>query len=320
MSGVALITGISGQDGSYLAESLLADGWEVHGTIRNASLGCAEHLAGELQLHDGDLLEPGFARAALERSRAQQVYHLASPTFVADSWRDPRGTLAAVAGVTAELLEAVRAVDPATRVLVACSREIFGDAAVSPQSEDTACVPSSPYGVAKLAAHRLVGVTRARYELHASSAILFNHESPRRSSQFVTRKITRAAAAISLGLEHELVLGDLDAVRDWSAALDVVGGLRLMLDAPAGGDYVLASGVAHTVGDWVRAAFERAGVEVEGHVRVDQDLVRPREHADPVGDPARAREQLGWRAETSFAELVAEMVDADLEELERRGL
>ncbi|GAC1438862.1 MAG: GDP-mannose 4,6-dehydratase [Solirubrobacteraceae bacterium] len=309
----ALITGIAGQDGSSLAESLLGDGWQVHGLVRSRErLGNIAPLADRLTLHEGDMLEPGVLRSAVERAAPAQIFHMASPTFVPDSWLDPAGTMRAVAGSVAELLEVVRASCPAARVLIASSREIYGDVPHSPQDEQTPCRPTSPYGVAKLAAHELTRVLRAQHGLHVSSAILFNHESPRRPANFVTRKITRAAAAISLGQADELVLGDLDVVRDWSAASELMRGCRLMLEQPEPGDYVLASGVGHSVGDFVRTAFDRVGVQVDGHLKIDQRFVRRREQAAPIGNPALARERLGWQPRVGFQELVAEMVDADL--------
>jgi len=312
----ALITGITGQDGSYLAEQLVADGYAVHGIVRSTSslanlAGIGEHLT----LHEGDLGDPRILRRALEESTPDEIYHLAAPTFVPDSWLDPSGTVRAIAVETAELLEAVRALSPAARLVVASSREIFGSPPSSPQDESTPCHPRTPYGVAKLAVHQLVGLVRDRHRLHASSAILFNHESVRRPVHFVTRKVTRAAAAISLGLEDELVLGNLAAVRDWSAAADVVAGLRLMAGLDEAGDFVLASGVGHSVGDLVRVAFACVDLDPAVYVRIDDDLRRPVEPVDPIGDPRRARELLGWSATTSFEELIGQMVRADLASL-----
>jgi GDPmannose 4,6-dehydratase len=231
---------------------------------------------------------------------------------VPDSWALAAATMQAIATLTGELIDAVRDHVPRARVVVATSREIFGSGAPSPQREDTPCAPSSPYGVAKLAAHQLVGLLRAHDGMHLCSAILFNHESPRRDPRFISRKVTRAAAAISLGRQDELTLGDTEAVRDWSAAGDIVRGLRLMAAAPEPDDYVFASGVGRTVRELVDVAFACVGLEAERHLRVDAALVRPREHAAAIGDAARARERLGWRAETSFEELIAAMVAADL--------
>ena len=305
----ALITGITGQDGSYLAEALLARGYEVVGMARSAS-----SVAG-VALLEGDLLAPATVHAAVAAAEPDEIYHLAAPTFVPDSWKDPTTTVQAIAGGTATLLAAVIAAAPAARVVVASSGEIFGDAGESPQRESTPMRPASPYGVATLAADGLVGALRARHGLHLSSAIAYNHESPRRPERFLPRKVTRAAAAIALGRREEVVLGDLDAVRDWSDARDVVRGIHLMAGAEEPGDYVLASGIGRTVRELVEVAFAHAGVDPEGRVRVDDALVRPREPWPQVGDPTRARERLGWTPEYEFAQTIGEMVDADLAEL-----
>jgi GDPmannose 4,6-dehydratase len=311
----ALITGVSGQDGSYLAELLLDEGLELHGIVREHADGDSPNLAnvsGSLALHDGDLLERGTLRSIIAETSPDEIYHLAAPAFVPDSWEAVAGTLQGIATLTGELIDAVRDLAPHARVVVATSREIFGADAPSPQREDTAANPSSPYGVAKLAAHQLVGLLRAHNGLHLSSAILFNHESPRRQRQFLSRKVTAAAAAISLGRQSELTLGDLDAVRDWSAARDVVSGLRLMAAAPAPGDYVFASGVGRTVRDLVDVAFACVGLDAAAHLRVDPALVRAPEASPAVGDSGRARAQLGWSPQTSFEDLIAEMIAADL--------
>jgi GDPmannose 4,6-dehydratase len=310
----ALITGITGQDGSFLAELLLDKGYEVTGMVRERArgLGCSEHLRGRLGLLDGELLDGESLRAAIAQARPAELYHLAAPSFVPDSWLRPRETLAAIAGSAAAILEAVRELDPTVRVFMAASGAMFGDAPESPQNEDTPRRPANPYAVAKLAAHELLGAIRARDGVHASSAILFNHESERRPERFVTRRVSRGAAAISLGLQQELVLGDLGAVRDWSFAGDVMEGAWLMLQQQAPGDYVLASGVGRTVADFVAAAFEYLGLDPERYVRVDQTLVRPPEITPSVGDPTRARERLGWLPAVSFEALVRRMVDADL--------
>jgi GDPmannose 4,6-dehydratase len=314
----ALITGLTGQDGSFLAEQLLADGYEVIGLVREepgAGLGCAEHLHDDVQRIDGDLLTPETLVSAIREVAPDELYHLAAPTFVPESWQDPAQTMTAIAGGTATLLQAVGAHSPHTRVLVAGSGEMFGDAPESPQREDTPCRPRTPYAAAKLAAHQLVGLMRGHTGVFACSAILFNHESERRSPSFVTRKITRAAASIKLGLSDELTLGDTSATRDWSFAPDVMRGCRLMLGHEQAGDYVLASGVGHTVQDLLRVAFGHAGLDPADHVRTDPDLVRAPETTAPVGDPGRARTELGWAPTLTFEQLVARMVDADLAEL-----
>jgi GDPmannose 4,6-dehydratase len=313
----ALITGISGQDGSFLAELLLEKGYEVTGVARDPErLGCSEHLRCRVGLLHGDLLEPATLREAIEHARPHEIYHLAAPSFVPASWERPQETILAIAGSTTAILEAVRELDPSMRVFVPASATIFGDASESPQREDTPCRPITPYGVARLASHQLVGLLRARDGLHASSGIVFNHESERRPARFVTRKITRAAAAISLGLEHELTLGDTSAVRDWSFAGDIVYGAWLMLQQEHPGDYVLASGVAHTVADFAHAAFACVDLDAERYLRVDSALVRPAEKVPSVGDPTRARERLGWAPRVGFQELVQRMVRADLAALQ----
>ena len=314
----ALITGITGQDGSFLAELLLQKGYKVTGMIRGeegAPLGCSEHLRGQIQLVRGDLLEPETLHGALARVRPREIYHLAAPSFVPASWERPGETIRAIAGSCAAILEAVREIDRDMRVFVSCSGAIFGEAPESPQREDTPCRPTSPYAIAKLAGHELVGALRAHDGLHASSGIAFNHESERRPERFVTRRVTRAAAAISLGLQQELTLGSLDAVRDWSFAGDIVEAAWLMLQQDQPADYVLASGVPHTVAELARTAFACLDLDIECHLRVDAARVRASEPTPSIGDPSRAREQLGWRARMSFEQLVQRMVQADLQAL-----
>ena len=305
----ALITGITGQDGSYLCELLRGRGYEVVGMVRAAS-----QAPDGVPTVQGDLGDLPSLRAAVLETAPDELYHLAAPTFVPASWKDPAGTLALVAGATATLLLAAREVGGA-RVLVASSGEIFGAARVSPQNEDTPMRPRSPYGVAKVAAFGLVDTLRAKHGMHASSAIAYNHESPRRPERFLPRKVTRAAASIKLGLQDELVLGDLSAVRDWSHARDVVRAYQLMLAQDEPGDLVLASGVGRTVRELVDAAFAVVGLDPEPYLRVDDRLVRPSERTPPVGDITRARERLGWEPETSFEAMIEEMVRADLAEL-----
>jgi GDPmannose 4,6-dehydratase len=328
----ALITGVTGQDGSFLVELLLDRGYAVTGVVRDAaamestgdpargaSLGCSEHLRAQIELVHGDLLAPETLRAVLERVRPHELYHLAAPSFVPASWDRPEETVRAIVGSTAAILEAVRELDSSTRVFVPASGAIFGDAPECPQREDTPCRPLTPYAVARLAAHQLVGLLRERDGLHASSGIVFNHESERRPERFVTRRITRAAAAISLGLQQELTLGDLSAVRDWSFAGDIVRGAWLMLQQEHPDDYILASGAPHTVADFARAAFACVGLDAERHLRVDPALVRPAEITPSVGDPSRARARLGWTPQVDFQQLVERMVAADLRELGKTG-
>ena len=314
----ALITGITGQDGSFLAELLLARGYAVTGVMREdpgESLGSSEHLRGRVRLVHGELLEPDTLRAAIELVRPREIYHLAAPSFVPTSWLRPGETMRAIVGSCAAILEAVREIDREMRVFVSASGAMFGETSESPQREDTPCKPTNPYAIAKLAAHQLVGALREHDGLHASSGVTFNHESERRPERFVTRKVTRAAAAISLGQQHELTLGTLEAVRDWSFAGDIMQAAWLMLQQEHSDDYVLASGVGHTVAELAQAAFACVGLEAERYVRVDPELVRPVERTPSLGDPAKARSELGWKPTLSFEQLIERMVQADLRSL-----
>jgi GDPmannose 4,6-dehydratase len=316
----ALITGISGQDGSFLAELLLEKGYAVtgfvHGDPRERSLGCSEHLRERLALLGGDLLEPASLRTAVEQAQPHELYHLASPSFIPASWERPADTMRAIVGSTAVLLEAVRDSDSRVRVWVAASGAIFGDVHHSPQDESTPCRPTSPYAIGKLASHQLVGAMRTHDGLYACSGIVFNHESERRPPRFVTRTVTRAAAQIKLGLAGEVRLGDLGAVRDWSFAGDVMYGAWLMLQQEQPEDYVLASGIGHTVAELTETAFAYVGLEAERYVRVDEKLMREPERTTSVGDPRKASERLGWQPRLNFEQLVERMVDADLRELQ----
>lgn len=318
----ALITGLTGQDGSFLAEELLERGYRVSGLVRGEperSLGCSEHLRGRVELVRGDVLEADTLHAAIAGTAAGEIYHLAAPSFVPASWERPAEALAAIAGSTAAILTAVRELERPVRVFVAASGAIFGDAPEAPQREDTPCRPGSPYAIAKLAAHQLAGRMRERDGLHASSGITYNHESERRPAQFVTRRITHAVAAIALGRQDELQLGALDAVRDWSFAGDVMHAAWLMLQQEQPGDYVLASGVGHTVAEFAQAAFACVELDAERYVHVDQTLVRAPEATPSIGDPRKAREGLGWEPQVSFEQLVERMVRADLRALEATG-
>jgi GDPmannose 4,6-dehydratase len=319
------VTGITGQDGSFLAELLLKQGYRVTGVVRDRSqrwgpteqpLGCSEHLRGQLELVEGDLLEPASLHDVIEEVRPSEIYHLAAPSFVPASWERPGETLRAIVSSTTAILEAVRKIAPDTRVFVSASGAMFGETDESPQREDTRCRPASPYAIAKLAAHQLVGALRVHDGLHVSSGIVFNHESERRPERFVTRRITRGAAAISLGLAQELTLGSLDAVRDWSFAGDIVRGAWLMLQQEQPEDYVLASGVPRTVTEFAQAAFACVDLDADHYLRVDPALVRPPESTPSVGDPSKARERLGWEPLLSFGELVERMVQADLRALQ----
>jgi GDPmannose 4,6-dehydratase len=301
----ALVTGIAGQDGSYLAELLLGHGYEVFGTV----LGSPERLPDGVQLVDD-------AAQAIREVKPDETYHLASASFVPASWEDPVGTSRLAAESAAGLLDALRREHPEGRFLNAASAEIFGVPRETPQTEETPVRPITPYGAGKAFAHFLTGAFRRRYGLHASSAILFNHESERRPEQFLTRKVSRGAAAVSLGLEQELRLGDLTAKRDWGYAPDYVRAMWLMLQADEPDDYVVATGEAHTVEEFVAAAFERVGLDWREHVRHDESLSRgSADSPELVGDPTRIRERLGWEPEVRFGELVTRLVDADVEDL-----
>ena len=316
----ALITGIAGQDGSYLAERLLADGYEVVGFDRLPSAGEAQNLvavADQIEYVEGDLLEVGSLRNLIVASGVDEIYHLAAPTFVPDSWDDPSATMAAIVGSTAEILAAALAVAARPKVWVSASAEVFGDTDISPQNEESPMRPRSPYGVAKLAALGLVRTMRKHHGLFACAGILFNHESPRRPPHFLPRKVTRGAAAIALGQQDELVLGDLTAERDWSDARDIVSAIVLAMRAEEPSDYVLASGEGRSVGQLVEAAFAAAGIAdlSDSSIRVDPAFVRPPEPIAPVGDASRAQRELGWKREITFEQMIGEMVEADLAEL-----
>jgi GDPmannose 4,6-dehydratase len=302
-----------------MAELLLERGYTVTGLVRGAperSLGCSEHLREQLGMVHGDLLDPKTLRAAIEQSGPTEIYHLGAPSFVPASWERPREALSAIAGSTAALLEIVREISPDTRVFVAASGAMYGEAPESPQRESTPCRPTTPYAIAKLAAHRLVGAMREHDGLYACSGIVFNHESERRPERFVTRRITRGAAEIALGLREDLTLGSLEAVRDWSFAGDIVRGAWLMLQQERPDDYVLASGVPHTVAEFAQAAFACVDLDAERYLRVDPALVRPPESTPSVGDPSKARKGLGWEPLLSFSQLIERMVRADLRSLQ----
>jgi GDPmannose 4,6-dehydratase len=315
---VALITGITGQDGGYLAEQLLAEGVAVHGLVHEHDLGRADLLSRcpTVTLHSGDLTdEPSLARI-LTACEPDEVYNLAGISSVAFSWQHPVATADVTALGAARLLEHVwqlqERLGRQVRFVQATSAEIFGDAAVAPQDESTPVRPSTPYGASKAFAHHLVGVYRGR-DVHAVSAILYNHESPRRPPSFVSRKISRAAARISGGLEHELVLGNLEARRDWGWAPDYVNAMVLAARHTRAADYVIASGSAHSIREFAAAAFARANVpDWKTLVRVDPSLVRPAEAAVQVGDATLASTQLGWSPTVDFLGIVHRMVDADL--------
>jgi GDPmannose 4,6-dehydratase len=317
----ALITGIGGQDGSYLAELLLGHGYDVVGIVPRLDTPY-ESLAGvrdRVELLQVDLLDEVALGHALREHAPREVYNLASPSFVPMSWNQPVRTAEfAAVGVTA-LLEAIRAVDPAIRVYQASSSEIFGEPTVVPQTEETPLHPVTPYGVAKAYGHFIVGSYRRRYGLHASCGILYNHESPRRPVDFLPSKVAHAAAAISLGIQDELMLGELHAQRDWGFAGDYVEAMRLMLRQEEPGDYVIATGVLHTVEDLVVIAFAHVGLDWRAHVRVDPALVRgTAELHNLAGDASKARRNLSWSPQVGFDNLVRLLVDAARDRLTNR--
>jgi GDPmannose 4,6-dehydratase len=314
----ALITGIGGQDGSLLAELLLDHGYEVVGVVRPEAAPYAnlEAVAGRIELVEADLLDQGSLEQAIRAAHPRELYNLAAPSFVPASWDRPVETAEFAAVGATSVLEAIRAVDPSIRFYQASSSEIFGEPRETPQTEDTPLAPVTPYGVAKAYAHYIVGSYRRRYGLFACSGILYNHESPRRPLDFVPRKVAHAAAAISLGLQQELVLGDLDARRDWGYAGDYVRAMWLMLRADQPEDYVVASGESRSVRELVQCAFAYLGVDWQEHVRVDPALPRGKAELHRlVGDAAKARDRLGWQPEMDFTALVQLLVDADLERL-----
>jgi GDPmannose 4,6-dehydratase len=301
----ALVTGVTGQDGYLLAEQLLAEDVEVFGLARRAD---GSVPAGTRVLL-GDLLDHESLRAAVVEAQPDELYHLAAPTYVPDSLENPERTAREIVGATELLLGAAPA-----RIFVATSSEIFGAAESSPQDEESAKRPRNPYGEAKLAAHEAVGAARAR-GVHAVAGILYNHESTRRHERFVPRRVSAGVARIKLGLADELTLGDLEAVRDWSAATDIMRGAVLALRHDEPGDYVLASGIGRTVGELVAVAFAHAGIDPDGRVSIDPQFTRGVEAVPLIGNPSKARRVLGWEPRVSFQELIGEMVDFDLARL-----
>ena len=314
----ALITGISGQDGSYLAELLLEKGYEVHGLVHGSTdrrFERLEPILDRITLHPGDLLDEHSLVGVLRRSTPDEVYNLAAMSSVAESWRLAVATAEYTAVGVTRLLEGIREVCPEARFYQASSSEMFGRARETPQSERTPFYPRSPYGVAKAYGHFITINYRESFGLHASSGILFNHESPRRGQSFVTRRISRGVAEIKLGLADELVLGNLDVRRDWGYAKEYVEAMWLMLQQDEASDYVIATGRPHSVRQFVEIAFERAGLDWEQHVVLDARFLRPAEVDQLIGDASKAKQQLGWEPRTSFRELVEMMVDADVERL-----
>ena len=316
----ALITGITGQDGAYLAELLLEKGYEVHGMVRRSSTETFErinHLRDKITLHQADLLDQLSIVNLIQTVRPREVYNLAAQSFVPTSWLQPllTGEFTAL-GVT-RVLEAVRLVDPEIRFYQASSSEMFGAVKEEPQNEHTPFWPRSPYGVAKVYGHWITVNYRESYGIFACSGILFNHESPRRGKEFVTRKITDAVARIKLGVQEKLRLGNLGAKRDWGFAGDYVRAMWLMLQQDQPDDYVVATGEQHSVRELVELAFACVDLDWEKYVEVDEKMMRPAEVYTLCGDASKARAQLGWEPTVTFAELVRMMVDADLERVQR---
>jgi len=314
----ALITGITGQDGSYLADFLLGKGYSVHGMVRRSSTENFErinHLRNQVTLHQADLLDQLSLIELIKVIRPQEVYNLAAQSFVPTSWNQPvlTGEFTAL-GVT-RVLEAIRLVDRKIRFYQASSSEMFGKVQETPQSEKTSFWPRSPYGVAKVYGHWITVNYRESYDLFACSGILFNHESPRRGKEFVTRKISHAVASIKLGLQKELRLGNLDAKRDWGYAGDYVRAMWMMLQLKTPDDFVIATGENHTVREFLEIAFGHVGLKWKKYVVIDPALIRPAEVNTLLGNPAKARRKMGWRPKVRFPELVTMMVDADLKKL-----
>ena len=318
--GVALISGITGQDGSYLADLLLEKGYEVHGMVRRSSTETFEriaHLRDRVHLHQADLLDQSSLVAPIREVQPAEIYNLAAQSFVPTSWVQPSltGEFTAI-GVT-RMLDALRLVDPEIRFYQASSSEMYGKARETPQNEATPFHPRSPYAVAKVYGHWITVNYRESYDLYAVSGILFNHESPRRGREFVTRKISEGVARIKLGLQNELRLGNIEAKRDWGYAKEYVEVIWRMLQQPEPGDYVIGTGVHHSVRQCLEYAFRHVDLDPDDFVRVDPALIRPAEVETLLADPTKARDELGWRAETSFEELMRIMVEADLELQER---
>lgn len=320
MARKALITGITGQDGAYLARFLLGKGYDVHGMVRRSSTENFERISNlhdRITLHQADLLDQPSIVTLLQEVQPQEVYNLAAQSFVPTSWLQPllTGEFTAL-GVT-RVLEAVRQVDPSMRFYQASSSEMFGKVQEEPQNEQTPFWPRSPYGVAKAYGHWITVNYRESYGMFACSGILFNHESPLRGKEFVTRKVSDAVARIKLGVSMKLALGNLDAMRDWGFAGDYIEAMWLMLQQDQPDDYVIATGEKHSVRELVELAFDHVGLHWEDHVVVDPKLFRPAEVNTLRGDAAKARKELGWRPVVPFADLIRMMVDADLERVRR---
>jgi GDPmannose 4,6-dehydratase len=322
MTQAALITGVTGQDGAYLAQLLLNKGYAVSGILPRRSSDTLWRLRElgierDVALLDGDVADLGALLRALRESKAGEVYNLAAQSFVGTSWKQPLLTAQVTALGAAKVLEAVRLTDPGIRFYQASTSEMFGLAQAERQDESTPFYPRSPYGVAKLYAHWMTINYRESFGLHASTGILFNHESPLRGIEFVTRKVTDAAARIAQGKQKELRLGNIDAQRDWGFAGDYVDAMWRMLQQDRGGDYVIATGRTTTVREMCRIAFEHVGLAYQDHLVIDPQFLRPAEVDVLLGNPAKAERQLGWKASTSLEQLITMMVDADMRRVER---
>ena len=317
----ALITGITGQDGSYLAEMLLSKGYRVYGMVRRSStenFERIEHLRDRIELRQADLLDQLSIINLIRATRPEEIYNLAAQSFVPTSWEQPLLTAEFTALGVCRVLEAVRLVDRGIKFYQASSSEMFGKVREVPQTEKTPFYPRSPYGVSKVFGHYLTINYRESYDLFACSGILFNHESPRRGLEFISRKITHGAARIKLGLDKELPLGNLDAERDWGYAGDYVEAIWRMLQQEKPDDYVIATGIKHSVRDLADLAFSHVGLNYKDHVVVDKALLRPAEVDHLLGDSTKARTHLGWKPKVSFEELIRMMVDADLEKIKQQ--
>jgi GDPmannose 4,6-dehydratase len=318
----ALVTGVTGQDGAYLSQFLLEKGYEVHGVVRRSShRGVEDHrlrwlgISGKVHLHDADLIDLSSLIRTVEDVRPDEIYNLAAQSYVASSWRQPVLTANVTAVGVTNVLEAMRLAAPGARFYQASSSEMYGLIQEPMQSEKTPFYPRSPYAVAKLYGHWITVNYRESFGLHASSGILFNHESPLRGVEFVTRKVTQGVAQIKLGRASELRLGNIDAKRDWGHARDYVRAMWLMLQQEKPDDYVVATGVTTTVRDMCRIAFNHAGLDMEKHLVIDPAFFRPAEVDVLLGDSSKARERLGWKPEITLDQMIREMVDADFERL-----
>jgi len=318
MAKKALITGITGQDGSYLAEFLLSKGYKVYGMVRRASIQKhqrIEHILDKIEIIPGDLLDQNSLINIIKEVNPEEIYNLAAQSFVPTSWSQPVLTAEYTAIGVTRMLEAIRVINPKIKFYQASSSEMYGKVMEVPQSEDTPFYPRSPYGVAKVYGHYITVNYRESYDMYAVSGILFNHESPRRGIEFVTRKITDGVARIKLGLATELRLGNLDAQRDWGFAGDYVKAMWLMLQQETPDDYVIATGETHTVRKFCEIAFKAVDLNYEDYVKVDQKFYRPAEVDLLIGDPKKAKEKLSWEPEVSFEKLVQMMVENDMKEL-----